>query len=86
MQHHASNLLPARQPPSYNIGVLLWARHNLWGTPASAVATVLLMLALLWTIPSLVEWSVLRAVFSADADQCQAARDIGACWGVVAEK
>ena len=86
MQHHASNLLAARQPPTYNIGVVLWAKHNLWGTPASAVTTVLLMLALLWTIPSLLEWSVLRAVFSADADQCQAARDIGACWGVVAEK
>ena len=86
MQHLASNLLAARQPPSHNIGVVLWAKHNLWGTPASAFTTVLLVLMLLWTIPSLLEWSVLRAVFSADADQCQAARDMGACWGVVAEK
>ena len=86
MQHHASTLLPARQPPLQNISVVQWAQHNLWGTPVSAVTTVLLALILLWSIPSLFEWSVFNAVFTADADQCQAARDMGACWGVVAEK
>lgn len=86
MQYRASTLLPARQPPLQNIRVMQWAKQNLWGTPVSAITTALLVLILLWSIPSLLEWSVVHAVFSANADQCQAARDIGACWGVVAEK
>jgi len=86
MQNHASNLLPARPPPLQKISVVQWAQHNLWGTPVSAITTVLLVLILLWSIPSLFKWSVFHAVFTADADQCQAARGIGACWGVVAEK
>jgi general L-amino acid transport system permease protein len=86
MHFQASMLLPARQPPAQNIGAIQWAKRNLWATPASAITTVLLVLTLLWTIPSLLEWSILRAVFAADADQCQAARDMGACWGVVTEK
>ena len=86
MQHHASNLLPARQAPVHSVSVGQWVKQNLWGTPASAVTTALLVLVLLWSIPALLEWSVMNAVFSADADRCQAARDIGACWGVVTEK
>jgi len=86
MQHYPNTLLPARQPPLKNISVAQWIKHNLWGTPTSAVTTVILLLCLLWSIPSLLEWAALHAVFSADADQCQVARDIGACWGVVTEK
>jgi len=43
----------------------------------------LLALALLWPVLS---WAVLHAVWSADLEACRAARGVGACWGVIAEK
>lgn len=86
MPYHASTLLPARQRPVHSTGIGGWAQRNVWGTPANAATTLVLVSLLLWAVPSLWEWSVWRAVFSADADKCQAAREIGACWGVVAEK
>lgn len=86
MQYLAKTLLPARRPTTQRLRLTQWAKQSLWGSPASAITTAVLVLILFWSIPSLVEWSVMRAVFSADADRCQAARDMGACWGVVTEK
>ena len=86
MHKYVNTLLPARQPPLQNIGFLQWLKLNLWGSKESAFTTVLLSVILILTIPPFLEWSVLHAVFAADADQCQLARDTGACWGVVVEK
>ena len=52
----------------------------------SALTTVLLVVLALYLLAAAAGWGLARAVFGADADACQAARGIGACWGVVAEK
>lgn len=52
--------------------------HRAW-----RVAGLLLLAWLTWR---LLDWGVLRAVFSADAAACQALAHQGACWGVVPEK
>jgi len=44
------------------------------------------LLLLAWLAWRLLDWGVLRAVFSADAAACQALAHQGACWGVVPEK
>jgi general L-amino acid transport system permease protein len=41
---------------------------------------------LLWLVPPLFGWSVLHAVARPDNAACRAAHEVGACWGVVAEK
>ncbi|MEY2661503.1 MAG: hypothetical protein RLZZ123_2675, partial [Pseudomonadota bacterium] len=51
------------------------------------VGVTLLMTALLvWQLPGWLSWSMLHAVVQPDADACQTARGLGACWGVVSEK
>ena len=70
MPYHASNLLPARQPPAQSSGFIEWAQRHVWGTATNAATTLILVLLLVWAIPDLLEWAVWRAVFSADADKC----------------
>ncbi len=64
-----------------------WLRANLFGNWMSSGddrgdrAAVLVCL-----VPPFLNWAVMNAVVRPDADACQAARGIGACWGVIAEK
>ncbi|MEN9711978.1 MAG: Inner rane amino-acid transporter permease protein YhdY, partial [Pseudomonadota bacterium] len=48
--------------------------------------SALLLAGLVVCVPSWLEWAWLHAVFAPNADSCQAARDVGACWGVIVEK
>ena len=75
-----------RPAPVRTEGLLPWVRKNLFGNLPSAVVTLLLAGLLLYLLPKLFGWAVLHAVVAADYDQCQAARGVGACWGVVTEK
>jgi general L-amino acid transport system permease protein len=75
-----------RPSPVRTEGAIPWVRRNLFGDPVSAVVTLLLFGAFVWWLPGIVDWAALKAVFAPDADRCQAARGIGACWGVVTEK
>jgi general L-amino acid transport system permease protein len=65
---------------------MAWLRANLLATPVNIVTTVLLAALLAWLSVRGFEWAVRDAVFAPDAQRCQAARGIGACWGVIAEK
>ncbi len=75
-----------RPSPLRQSGPVAWARRNLFADWRSTVTTVLIGLLLVWALPGLWRWMVTGAVFQADADACQAARGLGACWGVVTEK
>jgi general L-amino acid transport system permease protein len=50
------------------------------------MTTAVLIGLALYLVPDVSKWAVFKAVFTTDAGACQAARGIGACWGVVAEK
>lgn len=75
-----------RPSPLRQSGPVAWARRNLFADWRSTVTTVLIALLLVWALPGLWRWMVTGAVFQADANACQAARGVGACWGVVTEK
>ena len=75
-----------RPAPVQTEGLLPWVRKNLFGNLPSAVVTLLMLGLLLWLLPKLFSWAVLNAVVTANYDQCQAARGVGACWGVITEK
>ena len=79
-------VVPARPSPVRSSGALAWARHNLFGSWGSTVFTVLIGALILWLTPQLVRWALLDAVFARNTEACQAARGIGACWGVIGEK
>jgi general L-amino acid transport system permease protein len=78
--------IPPRPAPARVAGPMAWLRQNLFATIPNAAATLLLLFALGWLLLKGLQWGVLNAVFAPDADRCQAARGLGACWGVVVEK
>ena len=75
-----------RPSPRKTSGPVYWVRRNLFADWRSAVTTLFVLGLLVWALPGLWRWMVLEAVLAPDADACQAARGIGACWGVVTEK
>lgn len=75
-----------RPAPVRSRGLLPWIRANLFGNWPSALATLLLLGAAAWALPALLQWGLLKAVFAPSHEACQAARGLGACWGVVTEK
>jgi general L-amino acid transport system permease protein len=75
-----------RRAPVRTEGAIPWIRTNLFGNWRSVLTTLLLAAIALYALPSIVKWTVIDAVFRPDADACQAARGVGACWGVIPEK
>jgi general L-amino acid transport system permease protein len=65
---------------------LAWIRANLFSTWFNSGITLALGVLLLYTVPQAWGWAISHAVWTADVEQCNAARGMGACWGVVAEK
>lgn len=82
----ASSFIDVRRPPARRQGAGSWLRENLFSSPASTLATLLCASLLAWAATAIFGWGLVHAVWRADADQCQALRGVGACWGVVAEK
>ena len=75
-----------RPAPVKTEGFTPWLRVNLFATVPNTIVSVLMLGLLFWAVSNFLRWGVLQAVFAADADACQAARGVGACWGVVNEK
>jgi general L-amino acid transport system permease protein len=77
---------PARPAPVRTEGLLPWLKANLFASVPNAVMSVLIIGVLAWAVVNVLRWGVVNAVTAADPDLCQAARGVGACWGVVNEK
>ena len=77
----------AQRPAPVNTeGVGPWIKRNLFSNLPSTVTTLLLLSLAAWYLPQLLNWGLFKAVFEPSFEQCQAARGMGACWGVVTEK
>jgi general L-amino acid transport system permease protein len=80
---------PLMPPPFASTGVIGWVRLNLFNTPLSAVLTFVVILLAFWTVPPLLRFLFIDAVWSgADREAClaTAARpEVGACWAFVRE-
>jgi general L-amino acid transport system permease protein len=82
----AASFIEARAPAKPRATARIWLRENLFSSPGSTVATLLCASLLAWAAVAVIDWGLVHAVWRADPDQCQAARGVGACWGVIAEK
>ena len=78
--------IPARQAPSNTRGWQAWMKANLFGSWFDATITVIILLAIVLSLPQALNWMLIHAIVERNADLCQNARGVGACWGVVAEK
>jgi general L-amino acid transport system permease protein len=61
-----------------------WIRENLFAGWVSTAFTLLVLLLLWKTLPPLIDWAFLDAVWKPDSKACRAGE--GACWGFIAEK
>jgi general L-amino acid transport system permease protein len=81
---------PALAPPALSVGWLGWLRANLFSTPFNAVLTVLTVLFLVWTVPPVVRFLLIDAVWSgADREACLVSAQhphVGACWAFVRDR
>ncbi|MCW5653463.1 amino acid ABC transporter permease [Hydrogenophaga sp.] len=75
-----------RPSPVRTTGFVPWVRTNLFADWRSSLATLFILAIIVYALPGLSNWLVFKSIVRADADACQAARGIGACWGVVTEK
>jgi general L-amino acid transport system permease protein len=82
----AIELVAQRPPPVRTTGAVAWLRRNLFADWKSAATTAVFALIALRYLPGLAGWALGHAVFGANLAGCNAAREAGACWGVVAEK
>jgi general L-amino acid transport system permease protein len=78
--------IAARPAPVKTEGFVPWLRRNLFGDWKSTATTIAIVALAVIYLPPLANWAVFRAVFEPSLTDCQAARGIGACWGVVSEK
>lgn len=85
MKTKTFQLIPARPAPPTPGGVPRWLRTHLFGNPLSTLTTLVLVGLLMYAVPGLVDWAVLRAQWRPDPEACRA-EGVGACWGVVTEK
>jgi general L-amino acid transport system permease protein len=77
--------IPPRPAPVRSGGAVAWIRTNLFGDRTTSLSTIVIGAILLWYVPQFVNWSLFEAVWRPNAEACHA-DDVGACWGVIAEK
>jgi general L-amino acid transport system permease protein len=82
--------MDALPPPATMTGAIGWARANLFSGPFNILMTILVILLVLWIVPSLLKFLIIDATWSgADREAClsSAARpEAGACWAFVRER
>ncbi len=78
--------IPARPAPVKMEGFIPWLRNNLFSSIGNSLVSLLVLALLVWAASGIAQWGIIHAVTAADPDACQAARGMGACWGVIREK
>ncbi len=77
--------IPPRPAPVNTEGPIAWVRANLFGDWRTSLSTLIVGGLLLWYVPQFLHWALFTAEWRPNADACRA-DEVGACWGVVAEK
>ncbi|MFZ2445442.1 MAG: amino acid ABC transporter permease [Syntrophobacteraceae bacterium] len=69
------------KPPVTSIGVIGWARKNLFSGKFNSLLTLLILFVLYETVPPFVRWAFVNSVWFTGSQACKEAA--GACWSVV---
>ena len=77
---------PLRPPPPGSTGPVGWLRENLFSGPGNSLLTVVLGLALGYLVWGVLDWAILRAVWTGTDREACAVVNAGACWPFVWEK
>jgi len=74
-----------RPAPVNTEGPVAWVKANLLADWKTSLATVVIGAMLLWLVPQILNWAIVKAVWAPNFEACRA-DGAGACWGVIAEK
>ena len=77
--------LPLR-PPRSEVGVIGWLRQNLFSSITNTILTVLGAMVIYKVVYALVDWAVIRAVWTGQDGSACRAEGTGACWPFVTAK
>jgi general L-amino acid transport system permease protein len=80
---------PAERPRVASTGIVGWLRANLFNSVFNSILTLIALYLLAVTIPPMIRWALVDAVWSAPNGQaCRGAsgQEVGACWAFIAEK
>ncbi len=69
------------KPPLTNIGIIGWAKANLFNGWFNSALTILVTYMLWLVLPPLINWAFINSSWLPSGDQCKAGG--GACWSVV---
>ncbi|MCV6825497.1 MULTISPECIES: amino acid ABC transporter permease [Halocynthiibacter] len=88
-----TEMLPEKEPPASTVGPIGWMRENLFNGIWNSIITVLFVLAIVWTVLSLLGWGIQPTWNAKSLSEC---REIiaatgytghsGACWGVINDR
>jgi general L-amino acid transport system permease protein len=69
------------KPPVTSVGIIGWARTNLFNGWFNSLLTIITLLFLYKTIPPIIGWAFVDSVWFSDGGVC---RDVdGACWSII---
>ena len=72
------------KPPVSSVGVVGWARANLFNSWFNSILTLLTLLLLWKVIPPFVNWAFIDSLWWSTSAECKAAE--GACWSIIPAK
>jgi general L-amino acid transport system permease protein len=70
------------KPPVTSVGVIGWARANLFSSPVNSILTIVTVFLLWKTVPPLLRWAFIDSVWNTTGAECRGAS--GACWSIIA--
>ena len=69
------------KPPVTSVGVLGWAKRNLFDGWFNSILTIIILALLVKTVPPLVKWALVDSHWLPSGSGCQNGQ--GACWSIV---
>jgi general L-amino acid transport system permease protein len=79
-------LEPVVAPPVREVGAIGWLRRNLFSSTTNTILTLLGVALLVWTIPPIVRWALIDAVWTGEDRTACTVPGAGACWAFVKAK
>ncbi len=77
---------PVLPPPRGNIGAVGWARQNLFSSIGNTILTLLGIALIVLTVPPIIRWAFIDAVWTGDGREACIVPGAGACWAFVEAK
>ena len=85
-----TEMAPELPPPASTSGVVGWMRENLFSSISNTILTLIGIYLIYLVVPGIVDWAIVKAVWSGTSgDDCRAekiGREVGACWAFVDAK